>query len=212
MTALKDRVINVPINNDAIMNTLEQMPRTPSDAGFVGVALKRKQEYKNTHKHQLVNPEKLFRMLKKLKNSGNPHYQFYDDYNVYQARCRTSDPVGYEVVFNEDYANSPTVNDDVVDEGLLETPEHCDEIDKTEEENDETILNTKDPVKKYQFSYNESLCMIDKYPEMSVNTDSSISVAPGEGQIPKDIMADDDWEIKDFPHLYNADGSNGKDN
>merc|ERR1712208_13787 len=116
------------------MNTFEQMPRTPSDAGLVGVALKRKKEYNNTHKHQLVNPEKLFRMLAKLKNSGNPHYQFHDDYNVYRARCQTSDPVGYEVVFNEDYANSPTVNDDVVDEGLLETPEKCDEIEKTEEE------------------------------------------------------------------------------
>ena len=25
-------------------------------------------------------------------------------------------------------------------------------------------------------------------------------------------MADDDWEIKAFPHLHNADGSNGRDN
>ena len=93
-TALKDRVINVPINNESIMNTLEKMPRTPSDAGLVGVALKRKQEYKNTHKHQLINPEKLYRILRKLKNSGNPHYQFYDDYNAYQARCKAADPTG----------------------------------------------------------------------------------------------------------------------
>ncbi len=41
-TALKDRVINVPINEDSIMNTLEQLPRTPKDAGLIGVALKRK--------------------------------------------------------------------------------------------------------------------------------------------------------------------------
>ena len=56
-TALKDRVINVPINDDAIINTLEQMPRTPKDAGLIGVALNRRKEYKNTHKHQLINPE-----------------------------------------------------------------------------------------------------------------------------------------------------------
>ena len=55
--ALKDRIINVPVEDDAIINTLEQMPRTPKEAGLIGVALKRKKEYKNTHQHQLINPE-----------------------------------------------------------------------------------------------------------------------------------------------------------
>ena len=82
-TALKDRVVNVPINESSIINTLEKMPRTPRDAGLIGVALKRKQEYKNTHKHQLINPDKLFRMLDQLKTNRNPHYKFYDDCHVY---------------------------------------------------------------------------------------------------------------------------------
>ena len=50
-TALKDRLINVPINNDDILNTVEKMPRTPNEAGLIGVALKRKkrvQKYSNT--------------------------------------------------------------------------------------------------------------------------------------------------------------------
>ena len=67
-------------------------------------------------------------------------------------------------------------------------------------------------LKKYQFAYNESLCMTNKYPEISVNnTESSVNIAPGEGQIPKDIMTDNDWDVKAFPHLHNPDGSNGKD-
>ena len=41
-TALKDRVVNVPINDDSILNTLEALPRTPQGAGLIGVALKRK--------------------------------------------------------------------------------------------------------------------------------------------------------------------------
>ena len=65
-TALKDRLINIPINDDDIVNTLEQMPRTPKDAGLIGVALRRKKEYKNSHKHQLIDPSKLFKMLDKL--------------------------------------------------------------------------------------------------------------------------------------------------
>ena len=79
------------------------------------------------------------------------------------------------------------------------------------EENEEREMNTKDPIKKYQFKYNESLYMVDKYPEISIKTDSSVNIAPGEGQIPKDIMTDYEWDIKAFPHLHNTDGSNGKD-
>ena len=95
-------MINVPIEDDSIIDTLQQLPRTPKEAGLIGVALKRKKEYKNTHSHQLINPEKLFIMLEKLKRNKNPYYQFYEDYNEYQARCRTSDPKGYNVVFQDD--------------------------------------------------------------------------------------------------------------
>ena len=48
--------------------------------------------------------------------------------------------------------------------------------------------------------------MTNKYPEIEVtNAVTSIDVAPGEGQIPKDIMADDDWDVKAFPHIHNPD-------
>ena len=60
------------------------------------------QEYFNTNKHQLIAPSKLFRMLSKLNHKGNPHYQFYDDYHVYQVRCKHSDPIGHDVVFDSD--------------------------------------------------------------------------------------------------------------
>ena len=70
-TALKDKTINVPITDDAINNTLTKLPRTPAQAGLIGVKLKRKKEYKNSHKSQLINPVKVFGMLKKLKEQGN---------------------------------------------------------------------------------------------------------------------------------------------
>ena len=54
--------------------------------------MKRKKEYKNTHKHQLIDPEKLFKMLTKLKENGNKYYQFFEDYNTYHERCRQTDP------------------------------------------------------------------------------------------------------------------------
>lgn len=53
--------------------------------------------------------------------------------------------------------------------------------------------------------------MTNKYPETSVNREETISVAPGEGKVSKGILSEEDWDLKAFPHLNNADGSNGKD-
>ena len=97
----------------------------------------------------------------------------------------------------------------VVDE-IEKEDQNCDDEDN-DAEKDEIEYETKDPVKKYQFEYNKSLCMASKYPEISANDGDTVSVAPGEGKIPKDIMGEEDWDIKAFPHLNNPDGSNGKD-
>ena len=38
-TALTDRIINVPITNEDILNTVQALPRTPKEAGLIGVSL-----------------------------------------------------------------------------------------------------------------------------------------------------------------------------
>ena len=58
-TGLKDRIVNVPIKDDTIMNTVTKLPRTPAEAGLIEVNLKRKLEYKNSHVKQLIDPKKL---------------------------------------------------------------------------------------------------------------------------------------------------------
>ena len=143
----------------------------------------------------MINPDKLFRMLDKLRRSKNPHYKFYDEYHEYKTRCRTTDPPGYNIVFNEDTDDLQEIID-IMDE--TQVREVADEIvtdeleantgdiedDENNAEKEEIEFLTKDPVKKYQFKYNESLCMTDKYPEISVdNTELSVSLAQGEGQI-----------------------------
>ena len=216
-TALKDKIVNVPINEDSIINTLDQLPRTPEAAGLIGVALKRKVEYKNSHKEQLIDPQKIFRMLDKLKSNKNPHYQFYDDYNTFQNRCKATDLNGYDVIFQDDINEDlPPVDgehlDDLIDEVDMKTNPDPEKEEENIEKEEEIELNTKDPVKRFQFIYNESLCMTNKYPEIATSSGkSNIEIAPGEGQIPRDIMADENWDIKSFPHLHNPDGSNGKD-
>ena len=94
-TALRDKIINVPINEDDIINTITRLPRTPQEAGLIEVDLKRKVEYQNSHQKQLINPDKCFKMLEVLKRHGNPYYQFYDDYNTYSNRCKKMDKKGF---------------------------------------------------------------------------------------------------------------------
>jgi hypothetical protein len=94
--------INVPINENSIINTLEQLQRTPQAAGIIGVALRRKIEYKNNNKNQLVNLDKLFKMLDKLKRYKSNYYQFYDAYNIYKSSCKKSDPEGYNIIYTDE--------------------------------------------------------------------------------------------------------------
>ena len=51
-TALKDRIVNVPVKDDDVLNTMMKLPRTPNEAGLIEVDLKRKVEYKNTTTYQ----------------------------------------------------------------------------------------------------------------------------------------------------------------
>ena len=57
-TALKDKVINIPVNEDDIVNTITSLPRTPNEAGLIEVDLNRKVEYKNSRIKRLINPTK----------------------------------------------------------------------------------------------------------------------------------------------------------
>ena len=88
MSAIVDRVINVPLQCEDIQKTVTSLPRPPNKAGVVGVRLKRKMSYKNAHLEQFVRPNKLIESLEYLKDVGNPFYQdipinrdFMDDNN-----------------------------------------------------------------------------------------------------------------------------------
>ena len=87
MAACKDRLINIPISSNDVVNTLQNLPRTPQEAGLLEVKLKRKLEYKNTHQQAYIDPKKIYKALEFLKSSGHPDYQFFDNYRTYQKRC-----------------------------------------------------------------------------------------------------------------------------
>ena len=194
-SALKDKIVNVPVTDEDIVNTVTKLPRTPNEAGLIEVSLKRKLEYKNAHAQQLINPQKCFKMLELLKRSRNPYYQFYDDFNVYSERCRKEDAEGYSILFEEETEVMKDITSKKLD-------------DKTVCQILEEEWLEKDPIRRFQFEgYNKSLCMANMYPEM--DPDNAVIVAPGEGKVPKYILHDKDWDIKGFPQLNSPDGKYG---
>ena len=85
-TGLKDKAVNIPVPESAVLNTIDLLPRTPLDAGLISVTLKRKKEYNNSHHSQLIDPKKIFAVLEKLKKHRNPYYTFYDDYMCFEKK------------------------------------------------------------------------------------------------------------------------------
>ena len=146
-TALKDRVINIPIEKENIINTITQLPRLPTESGLVEIKLKRKMAYKNNHKREFVDPNKIFKALEFLKACGHPGYKDFNSREEYLARCKNSDEEGYESVFGQEFeaddlfeelnAENIDFGDNNVNDELLGTD--------TDDGDDEAYYKTNDP-------------------------------------------------------------------
>ena len=121
-------------------------------------------------------------MLDTLKQSGNPYYQFYDDYQAYQEKCKTEDPIGHDIIFKLDNDGSDELMETLdqaqyynLNDNLNQSENNSDD-DEDQEERDEIEYITKDAVKKWHFDYNKSLCLSSKFPESSASSDSNIPI------------------------------------
>ena len=194
--------MNVPILEQDIKDTMEALPRTPNEAGIIPVQLKRKLEYKNSHREEYISVTKLVATLDTLKRMGNPYYQNINlETENYKERCQTEDPESYDVLFE-----SP------------EEESHNDENDNAEkvqdeEEDLEEEYQTKDQVQKHKIDFNRFSVFLDQHAELDVKDgpiNEPTAVAPGEGKVPTNITTEHDWEVKTFPTLF-PDAKNGID-
>ena len=166
-----DRLINVPVRSDDVLNTVNSLPRTPAEAGIIPIVpvnLKRKLEYKTTHLTQLIDTNKIYKYLKYLRDMGHPGYKFYDDYNLYEKRCLRGDPNGAKLLFPE--AEAEIVELEVylselkeLDTGKIDqAKEDDDELERDQKEEEEYVK--KDPIRKFQYDYMKSTCLTNKFP------------------------------------------------
>ena len=87
-SALKDKIINVPITDDDILKTLSELtslPRLPDQAGLIPVQLKRKTSYKSAVQEAYIDPQKITTAVAKLKELGHPGYTAVNVPNNYLA-------------------------------------------------------------------------------------------------------------------------------
>ena len=210
-SAVKDKTVNVPIQDDAVLQTVSNFPRMPCEAGIIPVKLKRKTTYKQHHVQQYIRPNVLQEALTALKNTGNPHYQFVTTHENYEETCKTLDPEGYELMNDSSLCTFEKLQSPVAanqDDQL-----HAEEDEKDSDE-DELEYIENDAVRKWQYTQDDNVLMDHMFPENEINVhadDSSsianiendgVSVAPGEGQMPTNILSEKDWDVKTFPHLF----------
>ena len=71
----KDKIINVPVEDEQLFKTMADLPRTPLEAGLLKVQLKWKLDLKGYHQTAFVDPYKLFRLVVQFfQQSGHPGY------------------------------------------------------------------------------------------------------------------------------------------
>ena len=102
MPAIKDKCVVIPIDCVDVLNTVQSLPRLPSESGIIDIQWKRRMGQKNAHLQAKVEPARIFRALEFLRASGNEHYVDTNSREEYEARCLAEDPDGYDLIFGND--------------------------------------------------------------------------------------------------------------
>ena len=193
---MRDRISNVPIPVGKIQTTIQDLPRNPPSSGLIGIKFKRKKNYKNTHKHQLVDVDRLIKGLEYL-TQYHSSYQGSTIDSDFIERCKQQDPHGYEFfIHNNGDGNENAANDnsDMNTADTIQPEEHTDlldddnepmdnleddtqsgsdnEMDAQDKEYDEYVK--EGPVRRFQFNYDENVAMANDY--LEAETDGNVVI------------------------------------
>ena len=124
--ASSSKIVNVPIGDDQIKQTMNSLPRIPAEAGVIPIRFKRKLEYKGFIHDSFVDVKKLEDALKTLKQLQNPYYEF--------------------VEINQNYLQMVEENENFVQgEDSNEFPPSAHEMDKSTESDEFLIAKLTPP-------------------------------------------------------------------
>ena len=231
-SALKDKIINVPITDDDILRTLSELtslPRLPDQAGLIPVQLKRKMSYKSAVQEAYIDPQKLITAVAKLKELKHPGYTAVNLPNNYLGNFNTfliennnynpeesmenieADRKQKDKPQHEQYARTEENKDVDVDCGQDTLTDSKGSIDNQEEDEDD-IQSDQDPIYQKQSNIQSATVMSNSFPEVSIieptnnqhdiDSTESHAIAPGEGKIPSNLMRDKLWDVNAFPSFH----------
>jgi hypothetical protein len=167
MPAMKGQCVVIPLDGQDILNNVESLPRLPSESGFIDILWKRKIGMKNAHLGPTkVDPTRIFDALQFLKACGNKHYLDTQSREEYEARCQAEDPNGFNIIFGQEAPEEGKLQLEFFPDGsaepILELERY---LEICEQQTEEQQYKESDVVRKFQIDYNETVCMVDKFPE-----------------------------------------------
>ena len=201
MLGLRDRIVNVPITSTTIKQTVESLPRTLEEAQVIPISLRKKKAMVGSHFEQYINPSKIRDAIKFLIG----RYPFYEDI---QFNMHKVDNIWNKVADNCEEELKDGKHTIVNDEFLEECSEKTEDLEEAE-----YIEN--DSVRKHQTETSKSSLLLPENIEASVKTkqknkkgSSGIILAPGEDQIPRNILREKHPFVLHYPSLF-PDGKGG---
>ena len=218
-SAMKDRTICIPITDNSIVKTIKSFPRTLSESAVIPLKLKRKLSFKQHHLHQFIRPTAVINALHAMKDMGNRHYAGVEIDENYVEKCRSQDDQDACELLMDDATENERADsaeaesaEQTNEKESPDTEEEIAEVDAADKAESHYLEN--DSVRKWQYNLQNTVMMGDMFPENSVRNDDEpdkpISIAPGEGMIPKNILSEKHWDEKAFPTLH-PDGQFGFD-
>ena len=204
MHGIRDRIVNVPITSNTIKQTVESLPRTLEEAQVIPISLRKKKAMVSSHFQQYINPDKIRKAVKFLIGK----YPFYKDVMFNMHKLDTIlDKLTDDCEEDMEVGELMTVKDTIMEDDTEDI------ADAGEEEDVKYIEN--DPVRKQQTETSETSLLLPEDIEANVKTKprndkekSGLILAPGEDQIPRNILKEKHPFVLHYPCLF-PDGTGG---
>ena len=183
-SAVKDRIINVPITDNDISQTMSRLtkfPRSMGDGVLVPVQWKRKLEYKQNVAEAYVNPQKLVNALKFLKNK----HVAYKDIEINEQIHPQQD-----VHSNPSDSDTDSEDENYTDPHSIQAYQSC----------PNQITGMVDDYPEMRLFVNSTDQTINWRARQDQR--SSCPIAPGEGKVPTNLMREINWDVNAFPCLF----------
>jgi hypothetical protein len=196
MPGIKDKIINVPIPLEKIRQNVDCLPRTFGEASVIPIMIKRKKEYISNVFHHYVRPN----LIKKALSYLADKYPFYEPIRVDLEKIDNLDLMCNDEI-EEDFGENFPLHEPN-DEMLIEEKEaESEDIQEKEYQEKDAVKKNQTEVSSSYFLLPEDLPGEISYKSRNKKNDSLV-FAPGEGQIPVNILREKHPFVKHFPILF----------